>query len=126
MAEKSTSKSTAKTKKKTKKAVKKKAAAKKATTTKSTKTKTAKKTAVKKASSKPVIESKKKAANTSGTKKAKLAVKTDSPHDSKRMALIQQTAYYIAEKRGFAGGDPEQDWLLAEKQVEEMLKQSST
>ena len=41
----------------------------------------------------------------------------------KRVILIQQMAYFIAEQRGFEGGDPVQDWLAAERQVDQMLKE---
>lgn len=43
---------------------------------------------------------------------------------SQRDVLIQQMAYFIAEKRGFEGGDPVEDWLAAERQVDEMLNES--
>lgn len=36
--------------------------------------------------------------------------------------MIAEAAYYIAESRGFQGGDPVQDWLTAEAQVEQLLK----
>jgi hypothetical protein len=38
-----------------------------------------------------------------------------------RHDLIQLTAYHKAEKRGFTGGDPEQDWLEAEQEVDRLL-----
>jgi len=38
-----------------------------------------------------------------------------------RHALICNAAYYLAERRGFANGDPSQDWLLAEKEVDQLL-----
>lgn len=31
--------------------------------------------------------------------------------------LIEVEAYYIAEKRGFQGGDPVADWYMAEAKV---------
>jgi len=39
-----------------------------------------------------------------------------SPEDRYRM--ICDAAYYIAERRGFAPGDPMADWLEAERQVD--------
>lgn len=36
-----------------------------------------------------------------------------------RYRLIAETAYFIAEKRGFQPGDQLQDWLEAEKKVDE-------
>lgn len=38
-----------------------------------------------------------------------------SPEEYYRM--IAESAYYIAERRGFHGGDPEQDWLQAEMEI---------
>lgn len=36
--------------------------------------------------------------------------------------MIAEAAYYIAQQRGFQGGDPVQDWLKAEAQIEQLLK----
>jgi len=38
-----------------------------------------------------------------------------------RHALICNAAYYLAQRRGFADGDPAQDWLMAEKEVDQLL-----
>jgi hypothetical protein len=38
-----------------------------------------------------------------------------------RRALIAQAAYFRAERRGFAAGYDEQDWLAAEAEVDAML-----
>ncbi|HEY8518833.1 MAG TPA: DUF2934 domain-containing protein [Gammaproteobacteria bacterium] len=38
-----------------------------------------------------------------------------------RRALIEQRAYFRAEARGFQGGDPIEDWLISEKEVDELL-----
>lgn len=38
-----------------------------------------------------------------------------------RRDLIAQAAYLRAEKRGFNGGDPVEDWLAAEKEVDTKL-----
>lgn len=38
-----------------------------------------------------------------------------------RYKLIAEAAYYRAEKRGFQGGDPDQDWIQAEKEIEAKL-----
>ena len=48
--------------------------------------------------------------------KAKAAV---SPEE--RFSMVARAAYFIAERRGFADGDPVQDWLVAECQVEALL-----
>jgi hypothetical protein len=34
-----------------------------------------------------------------------------------RQAMIAEAAYYIAEKRGFQGGDPVSDWLAAQREI---------
>lgn len=38
-----------------------------------------------------------------------------------RRRMIAEAAYYMAEQRGFAGGDPERDWLEAETLVSQRL-----
>ena len=38
-----------------------------------------------------------------------------------RQRMIAEAAYYNAEHRGFQRGDPEQDWFLAEGQIERQL-----
>ncbi len=38
-----------------------------------------------------------------------------------RHELIQLTAYHKAESHGFISGDPEQDWLEAEQEVDRLL-----
>lgn len=30
---------------------------------------------------------------------------------------IAEAAYFLAERRGFAGGDPVEDWLIAERKI---------
>ena len=66
-----------------------------------------------------------------GTAKAKLVVKQDqattaettSPFDTaQRHQFIETAAYYLAEKRGFAGDASMDDWLLAEAEIDELLK----
>lgn len=39
-----------------------------------------------------------------------------------RYRMIAENAYHRAEKRGFIGGDPLNDWLLAELEVDKQLK----
>jgi len=34
-----------------------------------------------------------------------------------RQAMISEAAYYLAEKRGFKGGNPVNDWFEAEKHI---------
>lgn len=38
-----------------------------------------------------------------------------------RCRMIAEAAYYRAEKRGFTGGDPNQDWLQAEMEIDRHL-----
>lgn len=74
--------------------------------------------AVKKAAPKKPAPRKKAA--TVRTPKA-AAVPPISPEQ--RQELIAKTAYYLAEKRGFEGGDPAVDWFEAEAQVDAILAQ---
>lgn len=101
-----------------KKVVKKKAA--KKTAAKKAAATTAKK---KSASSTSKISKKSNGSSKSADAKTKRTAKSRSLN---RETLIEQTAYYIAEKRGFEGGDPVQDWLAAEQQVDNMLKENRT
>lgn len=74
----------------------------------------------------------KKTTNTKKTTKTATTRKT-SPRKSAKPAkkvlsldeknnLIRVAAYYIAEKRGFAPGNENDDWVQAETQIEFMLK----
>ncbi len=38
-----------------------------------------------------------------------------------RRQMIAEAAYYRAERRGFVGGDPIEDWLTAEAEIEGRL-----
>ena len=40
-----------------------------------------------------------------------------------RRRLIAECAYLHAERRGFAGDSPEQDWLEAEREIDQLLLQ---
>ena len=42
-----------------------------------------------------------------------------------RHRMIAEAAYHRAEKRGFMNGDPVQDWLEAEAQIESELRNGS-
>lgn len=37
--------------------------------------------------------------------------------DEEWRRMTEEAAYYLAEKRGYTGGDPESDWLQAEAQI---------
>ena len=43
---------------------------------------------------------------------------------AERQALIAEAAYFIAQKRGFGGGNEAADWIQAEQQVDAVLKKS--
>jgi hypothetical protein len=47
------------------------------------------------------------------------------PNPEERWRMVAEAAYYIAEKRGFVGGDPAADWYEAEKQVAQFLQQAA-
>ena len=50
-------------------------------------------------------------------KKKHLAPTSDQKH-----RMIEEAAYFRAEKRGFTGGDPTDDWFTAEVEIEESIK----
>jgi hypothetical protein len=60
-----------------------------------------------------------------GVRKKTAAVKGTRPRKSitseERTRLIAEKAYLRAECRGFRGGDPVEDWLAAEAEVDAML-----
>jgi hypothetical protein len=39
-----------------------------------------------------------------------------------RRAMVAEAAYFKAERRGFVGGNPEQDWREAEAEVDALLR----
>lgn len=39
-----------------------------------------------------------------------------------RYRMVAEAAYFIAERRGFQDGDPEQDWREAEAQISSMIE----
>jgi hypothetical protein len=43
------------------------------------------------------------------------------PTPEERHRMIAEEAYYRAQRRGFHGGDPLQDWLAAEAEIERRL-----
>ncbi|MFW2405304.1 MAG: DUF2934 domain-containing protein [Gammaproteobacteria bacterium] len=91
---------------------KKKTTRKKATGARKTASKvTRKKTPAKKAAAK------KKTVRKTATRKAGRKVLTPE----QRYRLIAEAAFLKAESRGFVGGDPVEDWLAAEKEVEDSL-----
>jgi Protein of unknown function (DUF2934) len=59
---------------------------------------------------------KKSAVKKATIKKASVTVSADE-----RLRMIAEAAYYIAESRGFQGGDNHADWLAAEQQIDAAL-----
>jgi len=45
---------------------------------------------------------------------------------AERQRLIAEAAYLMAERRGFESGDPAQDWINAEEEVNRMLLQGKS
>jgi hypothetical protein len=35
--------------------------------------------------------------------------------------MIAEAAYFRAEQRGFEGGDPDEDWYQAEREIDQLL-----
>lgn len=58
------------------------------------------------------------------TAKATAAV-TRSVSADQRHTMIAESAYRRAEARGFQGGDPVQDWLEGEKEVDALLSRAA-
>lgn len=50
-----------------------------------------------------------------------LAAGRQSVTPEQRYRMVAEAAYHHAERRGFVGGDPLNDWLLAEKEVDKLL-----
>lgn len=46
------------------------------------------------------------------------AARVAAPSGEARLQMIREAAYFIAERRGFAGGDALADWLEAERQID--------
>jgi hypothetical protein len=49
------------------------------------------------------------------------AISTAAISEDERRRMIAEAAYYLAEQRGFTGGDPDGDWLQAEVQINRLL-----
>ena len=41
--------------------------------------------------------------------------------EEQRQAMVAECAYYKAQRRGFRGGDPQQDWYEAESEVDALI-----
>jgi hypothetical protein len=67
---------------------------------------------------------KKAAAGTAAARKpAKQSAPDRTLSESERRHMIAEAAYYLAENRGFADGDPMRDWIAAEAQIEAQLRE---
>ena len=63
---------------------------------------------------------KKPAAKKVATRKA---TATTPNAESERQHMVREAAYYLAQKRGFSGGDPVSDWIAAESEIDTRLGQ---
>lgn len=48
-------------------------------------------------------------------------VKQTTLSAEERWRMVAEAAFFIAEKRGFQGGDPAHDWIQAEQQIAAIL-----
>ena len=102
-----------------KKAASKKTASKKTTTKKAvTKKSTAKKAVSKKAATQKKAVSKKKAS-------AKKAPAVTYITNEERYRMVQEAAYHFSEKQAFAPGRDIDNWLLAEIDIEALMKKKN-
>ena len=67
-------------------------------------------------------------ASTTASTKTRRKVKKAPPKTVKvspeqRREMIEEAAYFRAERRNFQGGDPVADWLSSEKEVDGLLSQ---
>jgi glucan-binding YG repeat protein len=89
------------------------------------------KTAPQTAAAKPMTAAPSPEKKTAPTKKAATKTKTTTSKPNKsitaeeRWQMISEAAYFLAEKRGFSGGNPCDDWTQAESQVDALLRQRS-
>lgn len=51
-------------------------------------------------------------------------VKQQAVSPEARWRMVAEAAFFIAEKRGFQGGDPAQDWAKAEAQIAALLSKA--
>ncbi len=84
--------------------------------TKTTDSPIAKNSSASKAPKKPVVTTATTTPTTTIDSKKKMAI---NPEERYRMVAV--AAYYRAEKRGFVGGDPAQDWVDAEAEVTQLI-----
>ena len=80
-----------------------------------------KRVAAKKAADAPTVAPKAAAAIEKPATRRKSTAKGAAISDQQRRNYVEVAAYYIAERRGFQGGDALDDWAQAERDVERML-----
>ena len=68
------------------------------------------------------MDAPRKARRKSAGATAKKGKSTGSLWQEIRLQMIAEAAYYRAEHRGFAAGEALQDWLEAEKEIDQRLK----
>lgn len=51
------------------------------------------------------------------------AKKVPALSPDQRRYYVEVAAYYMAERRGFQGGDPAGDWLAAEAEIDRLLQE---
>ena len=61
-------------------------------------------------------------AKTAPAPAAKTGTSGKTPTPAERAKMVADAAYFLAQKRGFGGGKEREDWLTAEKQVDDLLK----
>ena len=59
-------------------------------------------------------------------RKTRTVAKNNGVSPERRQAMIAEAAYLRAEQRGFGPGDPLEDWLAAEHQVDLLLAGNAT
>ena len=75
----------------------------------------------------PVQTAAKTAVRRASRSKPKTLVDPPTPamSEQSRRAMIAEAAYYHAERRGFAPGGEQHDWLRAEAEVDALLKSAA-
>ncbi|MBI5039829.1 MAG: DUF2934 domain-containing protein [Gammaproteobacteria bacterium] len=59
-------------------------------------------------------------------RKSRPATKTSEISLEHRQEMVAEAAYLRAEQRGFGPGDPVEDWLAAEREVDLLLAEHTT
>ena len=59
-------------------------------------------------------------------KKPNISSNSESNNFPDRQKMIEDAAYFIAEKRNFVEGDPIKDWFLAEVEIDSILKNTKS